>query len=268
MTNKCPTCFEPLISDSKNYIVTTPCGHLFHMNCIQGWLDTGNQTCPQCRGLTSKDKLLRIYLPPTESDVPKSPPETLSSTSVAYALETNSVSLNSQSNSARLVGGPHIPGLLISNSSNQGTTRTNNRPVIRSNQEDPECDGCSCSCCCCFLFVLFVVVMVILGIVMNEKEKNWLNEKNSVSWWFIIDEKHHCVLQMCMASWIALLTKVVQGVKWLGVHWPPNLGVNVSRNVGKTCLLVLSLITYNHPNWKIVVSTALKFLSNSYEKNM
>ena len=160
---KCPTCFEPLTSGSTNHTVTTPCGHLFHMNCVQGWLDTGNQTCPQCRGIISKDKLLRIYLPPTESDVPKSPPETPSSNSVAYAREANSVSLNSHSNSART--GP-------------GTTRTNNEPVIRSNQEKTECGCCDC---CCFLVVLFVVVMVIVGIVMNEKEKNWLNEKNSVS---------------------------------------------------------------------------------------
>ena len=164
MTNKCPTCFEPLISDSKNYIVTTPCGHLFHMNCVQGWLDTGNQTCPQCRGIIAKDKLLRIYLQPTESGVQKSPSESPSSNSVAYAREANSVSLNSQSNSAR---------------TDPGTTRTNNEPVIRSNQNETECNGCRC---CCFLFVLFVVVMVITLIVNNEKEKNWLNEKNSVSW--------------------------------------------------------------------------------------
>ena len=163
MTNKCPTCLEPLISDSKNYIVTTPCGHLFHMNCVQGWLNTGNQTCPQCRGVISKDKLLRIYLPPTESDVPKSPPETLSSNSVAYARETNSVSLNSYSNSAR---------------TDPGTTRTINEAVIRSNQEKTDCDGCYC-----FLFgiVLIFVVCVVAGIVENEREKNWLNEKNSVS---------------------------------------------------------------------------------------
>ena len=164
MTNKCPTCFEPLISDSKNYIVTTPCGHLFHMNCVQGWLDTGNQTCPQCRGIISKDKLLRIYLPPTESDVPpKIPPETPSSNSVPYARETNSVSLNSHSNSARI---------------EPGATRTNNEPVIRSNQEKSGCNGCYC---CLFLFVLFVVAGVITVIVDYEKGKNWLNEKNSVS---------------------------------------------------------------------------------------
>ena len=177
MTNKCPTCFEPLISDSKNYIVSTPCGHLFHRNCVQAWLDTGNQTCPQCRGIISKDKLLRIYLPPTESDVPpKSPPDTPSSNSVAYAREANSVSLNSQSTSARPVGGPFFPGLGIS--SDQGNTRTNNQPVIRSNQEKTECDGC---CCCLFIFVLFVVAGVVSTIVTNERDKKWLNEKNSVS---------------------------------------------------------------------------------------
>ena len=163
MTNKCPTCFEPLISDSKNYIVTTPCGHLFHMNCVQGWLDTGNQTCPQCRGVISKDKLLRIYLPPIESDVPKSPPETPSSNSVAFAKETDSVFINSHSNSAR---------------TDPGTTRTINEAVIRSNQEKTDCDGCYC---CLFVFVLCFVGCLVAGIMNYEKEKNWLNEKNSVS---------------------------------------------------------------------------------------
>ena len=164
MANTCPTCFEPLVSDSKNHIVTTPCGHLFHTNCVQGWLDTGNQTCPQCRSNISKDKLLRIYLPPTESDVPKSRPETPLSNSVAYARETNSVSLNSHSNSARI---------------EPGATRTNNEPVIRSNQEKSGCGGCCCFSF--FLFVLFVVGGIVGAIVRNEKEKNWLNEKNSVS---------------------------------------------------------------------------------------
>ena len=133
------------------------------MNCVQGWLNTGNQTCPQCRGVISKDKLLRIYLPPTESDIPKSPPETPSSNSVGYAREANSVSLDSHSNSAR---------------TDPGTTRTNNEPVIRSNQEKTEC---GCDDCCSILIALFVVIMVIVVIVMSEKEKNWLNEKNSVS---------------------------------------------------------------------------------------
>ena len=126
------------------------------------------------------DKLLRIYLPPTESDVPKSPPETPSSNSVAYAREANSVSLNSQSNSARTdprttrtnnepvirVGGPLIPGLLISPDSSRTTHPR------RSNQK--ETGSGDCCCFSFFLFVLFVVVSVVVVSVNNEKEKNWL----------------------------------------------------------------------------------------------
>ena len=163
MANTCPACFEPLVSDSQNYIVSTQCGHLFHTNCVQGWMDTGNQTCPQCRGIIAKDKLLRIYLQPTESGVQKSPSESPSSNSVAYAREANSVSLNSPSNSAK---------------TDPGTT-TNYEPVIWSNEEKSRCAGC-----CIFLFfiVLFVVVCVLVKISRKEEEKNWLNEKNSVSW--------------------------------------------------------------------------------------
>ena len=65
----CPTCFEPLTSGSTNHTVTTPCGHLFHINCVQGWIARGNQTCPQCRSDISNDKLLRIYLQASESHV-------------------------------------------------------------------------------------------------------------------------------------------------------------------------------------------------------
>ena len=165
MANTCPACFEPLVSDSQNYIVSTQCGHLFHTNCVQGWMDTGNQTCPQCRGIIAKDKLLRIYLQPTESGVQKSPSESPSSNSVAYAREANSVSLNSQSNSAR---------------TDPGTT-TNNEPVSWSDLTDQEKTGCAGCCCFLFFFVLFVVLCVGVEISRKEQEKNWLNEKNSVS---------------------------------------------------------------------------------------
>ena len=82
MTNKCPTCLEPLVSDSKNYIVTTPCGHLFHTNCVRGWIDRGNKTCPQCRSNISKNKLIRIYLQSTESDI-QIPHKTVTNSTIA-----------------------------------------------------------------------------------------------------------------------------------------------------------------------------------------
>ena len=126
---KCPTCYEPLISDSKNYIVTTPCGHLFHTNCVQSWIATGNQTCPQCRSSISKDKLLRIYLPSNGSDFQLSQEtdedqhtsgntfhQHLSSDAVAYSSQENCISLDYPSNS---------PGT-ENELSSLGNTRTNN----------------------------------------------------------------------------------------------------------------------------------------------
>jgi hypothetical protein len=109
---KCPICLEPLTSGSTNHTVTTPCGHLFHVNCVQDWIARGIQKCPKCLRNIPKDKLIRIYLEPSESDV-QIPQETDENqqrsensrwskiaNSVAYFSETNSVSLNSPSNSA------------------------------------------------------------------------------------------------------------------------------------------------------------------------
>ena len=105
---KCPTCLEILTSGSTNHAVSTPCGHLFHVNCVQGWIARGNQTCPQCRSNISKGRLLRIYLQPTESDA-QIPIETEQNYenasqnlgfSVAYSHETNSIAINSTLNSS------------------------------------------------------------------------------------------------------------------------------------------------------------------------
>ena len=65
---KCPTCFELLISDSKNFIVTSPCGHLFHNDCVQAWLNRGNQSCPQCRTGLTRENLIRLYSFETTAD--------------------------------------------------------------------------------------------------------------------------------------------------------------------------------------------------------
>ena len=107
---KCPTCLEPLTSDSINHTVSTQCGHLFHKNCVQGWIARGNQTCPQCRSHLSKDKLFRIYLQPIESQDQMTLDENQPTSegrwskianSVAYFGDTNSVSLNSLSKAER-----------------------------------------------------------------------------------------------------------------------------------------------------------------------
>ena len=58
-TMKCPNCLQLLTSDSKNYVVTTPCGHLAHNNCIQFWLERGNKSCPQCRKILTIKEFLK-----------------------------------------------------------------------------------------------------------------------------------------------------------------------------------------------------------------
>ena len=104
---KCPICLESLTSGSTNHTATTSCGHLFHVYCIQNWFARGMSTCPKCLRNISKDKLIRIYLEPSESDV-QIPQETDENSrwskianSVAYFSEANSVSLISNPESTQ-----------------------------------------------------------------------------------------------------------------------------------------------------------------------
>ena len=199
MTNKCPTCLEPLVSDSKNYIVTTSCGHLFHTNCVRGWIDRGNKTCPQCRSNISKDKLLRIYLPSNGSDDQLSQEtdedqqtsenvfhQHLSSDAVAYSSRANSVSLNYPSNSARTEN----------ELSNLGNTRTNNTRTTAvpsnvatvpnstraSNQKENDnwCSGQPCGVYVLYglsftALVCFVLILVHFGISRSKEKVSFKN---------------------------------------------------------------------------------------------
>ena len=200
MTNKCPTCFEPLISDSKNYIVSTPCGHLFHMNCVQGWTARGNQTCPQCRSHISKDKLLRIYLQPTESDVQisqetdenqqedsENAPQNFSSISVTYSREANSASLNSPSNSARTVNElSNHRTTDVQNIVNDQTENYERNPNIVSHIET-EARAKSRrriirkTVFSCLLILVPTLLVVWAELHVSADEKEWINERNSVS---------------------------------------------------------------------------------------
>ena len=158
----CPTCFEPLTSGSTNHNVTTPCGHLFHINCIQGWIARGNQTCPQCRSDISNDKLLRIYLHTTEShvEIPHKTDEiqqktensrcSMTANSVAYSVSQNSPSARSITRSA-------------------GSTRSTRH--ARSTRSE-EWNGWSGICCGGgILFIMVIMVLVLLGSQNSGKEE-------------------------------------------------------------------------------------------------
>ena len=59
----CPTCLNPFLLNCD--ISATLCGHVFHTNCIDKWLQMGNKTCPQCREECSIS--FKLYLSATEN---------------------------------------------------------------------------------------------------------------------------------------------------------------------------------------------------------
>ena len=163
---KCPTCFELLTSGSTNHTVTTPCGHLFHINCVQGWIARGNQTCPQCRSDISNDKLLRIYLQTTEShvEIPRETDEiqqktensrcSMTANSVAYSVSENSPSTRSITRSA-------------------GSTRsTRHARSTRSEEQDGmERIGSCCGGILSITVAMVIMVLVLLGSQNSGKEQ-------------------------------------------------------------------------------------------------
>jgi len=44
--NSCSICFDTMVNNGP--LTTTPCGHKFHSECLNTWLNTKN-TCPLCR---------------------------------------------------------------------------------------------------------------------------------------------------------------------------------------------------------------------------
>ena len=57
----CPTCFESFKASSN--ISSTPCGHVFHTDCISKWLQNGeNNSCSQCRKHCEAQDLNKLYL--------------------------------------------------------------------------------------------------------------------------------------------------------------------------------------------------------------
>jgi len=44
-------CLEPV----KNDVFITPCGHFFHFDCLSVWVQTRQQTCPNCRANLGED---------------------------------------------------------------------------------------------------------------------------------------------------------------------------------------------------------------------
>ena len=57
----CPICLDNFSVESQ--ILSTPCDHFFHSECINNWMLTGSLTCPICRSkCLSHNSLRTIYL--------------------------------------------------------------------------------------------------------------------------------------------------------------------------------------------------------------
>ena len=66
----CPTCLELFTPEED--IRCSPCGHVFHYECIQKWLrnkrgSAAGPDCPQCRKPADLNSLMKIYL--AEADI-------------------------------------------------------------------------------------------------------------------------------------------------------------------------------------------------------
>lgn len=53
-------CKEDILK--KAYITTIPCGHVFHLNCLETWINI-NKNCPICRKKYAAKHIQLLYLP-------------------------------------------------------------------------------------------------------------------------------------------------------------------------------------------------------------
>ena len=65
MNIACSICLESFMQRSD--ISTTLCGHVFHTNCIQRWLQNGRKICSQCR--KGCKQTIKLYFSENESDL-------------------------------------------------------------------------------------------------------------------------------------------------------------------------------------------------------
>ena len=66
MNSACSTCFESFTSVSD--ISATQCGHVFHTDCIEKWLQNGSKSCSQCRKDLRRSQITKLYFSESQSE--------------------------------------------------------------------------------------------------------------------------------------------------------------------------------------------------------
>ena len=59
MNAACSSCLE--LFTSRCDISTTPCGHVFHTDCITKWFENQKESCAQCRESCRSNQLIKLY---------------------------------------------------------------------------------------------------------------------------------------------------------------------------------------------------------------
>ncbi|KAM5462892.1 hypothetical protein MferCBS49748_006284 [Microsporum ferrugineum] len=81
---ECVVCLEEYV-DGQSKVMSLPCGHEFHAECITPWLTTRRRTCPICKG-----DVVRSFGNHGSNDYDSSSPDPSSSFDQARALEDHS----------------------------------------------------------------------------------------------------------------------------------------------------------------------------------
>ena len=66
MNSVCSSCLE--LFTSRSDISTTPCGHVFHTECIKKWLENGQNNCSQCWKSCGPYQINKLYFSEADSE--------------------------------------------------------------------------------------------------------------------------------------------------------------------------------------------------------
>ena len=70
----CSICSDPLVQTDD--IFYTRCGHVFHLQCLNAWLER-SKSCPQCREKVTQSKIHRLYFTFANNEIVESQASTL-----------------------------------------------------------------------------------------------------------------------------------------------------------------------------------------------